>query len=283
MHVRSCRQGRTGLPRRDSEPFGQCRCHGRRKWQSWDQCGLDRVIQIRLAWPHRLDDVIAGVELMVPRAIGPIEEITLGVGPPGRGLLGITIITSSRSQRGRGSDGLGENPMHSVADHRCAVPISGVDKAVRTIDRPTIGHCAIEESFGSRQQPVRRVGQGCLEMQQQSRPLQSMPDGGSIRLELIIRTITVVLELRLPIPVEVLGDAPGMWLGKLQRHTPTDTKGGRAQSMITCDISSGEQSLDPVHVGVHAAVVVEFCEGSVPGVDEHACVIVEEPPLPDVE
>jgi hypothetical protein len=34
-----------------------------------------------------------------------------------------------------------------------------------------------------------------------------MPDGGSIRLELIIRTITVVLELRLPIPVEVLGDA----------------------------------------------------------------------------
>ena len=39
------------------------------------------MIQVRLAGPDRVDHLVAGVELMVPRPVRPIEHVTLGVGP----------------------------------------------------------------------------------------------------------------------------------------------------------------------------------------------------------
>src|SRR6187551_1063913 len=119
-------------------------------------------------------------------------------------------------------------------------------------------------------------------MQQQSRPLQTVTDGSPIRLELIIRMIFVVLELRFPIRVEVFGDAPGMRLSELQRHSTTNAKGGPPQSMITSGIRSGQQSLDCVHVRIYAAVIRECGAVTVPGVDKHASIVIEEPLLPDV-
>ena len=120
-------------------------------------------------------------------------------------------------------------------------------------------------------------------MQQQSRPLQAMPDGGPIGLERIIGAIPVVLESRLPTGVEVLRNAPRFRLRKLQRYPASDSKSTLPQSMITNNICGGQQRFDRVHIGVDATVVGELSEATVPRIDVHSGFNVEEPLVPDPE
>src|SRR4029450_1002200 len=121
------------------------------------------------------------------------------------------------------------------------------------------------------------------QMQQQSGPLQAVSNGGSIGLELIIGAIPVMFELRLPAGVEVLGNAPRMRLRKLQRYPASDTERALPQSMITNDICGGQQCFDRVHIGVDATVVGELGETTVPGIDEHSGLCVEETLVPDTQ
>ncbi len=51
------------------------------------------MVEVRLARPDGFDHVIAGVELMVPGTVGPIEQIVLGVRPPSSSQVGITIVS----------------------------------------------------------------------------------------------------------------------------------------------------------------------------------------------
>src|SRR5215217_4103637 len=53
--------------------------------------------------------------------------------------------------------------------------------------------------------------------------------------------------------------------------------------MITSYICRSEQRFDRMHIGVDAAVVVQPGEVTVPGIDEHARHVVEEPHVPDLE
>src|SRR5512133_2633798 len=120
-------------------------------------------------------------------------------------------------------------------------------------------------------------------MEQQSGPLQSMSDGRTVRLKLIIRPITVVIELRMPMRIEVLRNPPSLGLSEFQRHPTCDAQSSLSQSMITRRVGSGQQGFHSVHIGVDAAIVLEVREVSVPGIDEHARHIVEEPLLPHLE
>ena len=63
---------------------------------SRDQGRLYRVIQVGFAWPDGVDDLIAGIELVVPGPVFQIEEVAFGVRPPGCGQIGVTIITGPR-------------------------------------------------------------------------------------------------------------------------------------------------------------------------------------------
>src|SRR4029450_1339103 len=119
------------------------------------------------------------------------------------------------------------------------------------------------------------------QMQQQSGPLQAVSNGGSIGLELIIGPIPVMFELRLPAGVEVLRNAPRMRLRKLQCYPASGTESTLPPGMITNDNCGGQQCFDRVHIGVDATVVGELGEATVPRIDEHSGLCVEEPLVPN--
>jgi hypothetical protein len=83
--------------------------------------------------------------------------------------------------------------------------------------------------------------------------------------------------------IEVLRNPPSLGLGEFQRHPTCDAQSPLSQSMITRRVGSGQQGFHPVHVGIDAAVALEMREISVPGIDEHARHIVEEPLPPHLE
>ena len=173
--------------------------------------------------------------------------------------------------------------MHPVADHWNAVPIGGVHESVGTVDRPSVGHGTIKQRLGGWQQPVRRIGKRCLQMEQQSRPLQTVPDRGPVRLKLVVRAIPVVFELRLPARIEVFGNPPCVRLREFHRYPARDAQGTLAERMIAGHICSGQQGLDAMHVGIDTPIIAELGEAAVPRVDEHSGFSVEESLVPDPE
>src|SRR4029453_9335608 len=123
--------------------------------------------------------------------------------------------------------------------------------ALRPIYRPAVGDSTIEQAYRGWQQPVRWTGQRRLQMQEQSRPLQSVSDSRAVRLKLIIWPIAVVLQLWMPVRIEGLWNPPCLGLGELQCHPPCDLQSPAAPSMITSDIGCGQQRFDRVHVGIN--------------------------------
>ena len=110
-----------------------------------------------------------------------------------------------------------------------------------------------------------------------------MTDGGAVGAELVVGPVAVVTEPGLPMGGEVLGDAPAVRLGELERDPAGDCGGSLAERVVVEDVGGGEKGLDGVHVPVDPAVGVEAGEFAVPGVDEHRSLVVPEPCEPGLE
>ena len=75
--------------------------------------------------------------------------------------------------------------------------------------------------------------------------------------------------------MEVFGDAPVVGLRPAE-HVLDDAARALAPGLVAGHVGHGEERLDGMHVGVEAAVRVEFGEFGVPRVDGQAGLVVPE-------
>ena len=92
-----------------------------------------------------------------------------------------------------------------------------------------------------------------------------------------------MVQLGLPVRVEVLRDPPALRPGEVQGHPPGDAQGLLAQPGVPGRVGRRQQRLDGVHVAVHPAVGIRSVKPPVPGVDEQPRRGIEELLLPQSE
>ena len=185
-------------------------------------------------------------------------------------------------QRGGRVHAFGERPVHAVMHDRLALPIGRVDDARGAVGVPRVFDRAVEQMLGGVEvlAPV-AVQHTALAvhrkrvLRDQARPLNAMARRSAVRLELVVRLVRVELEQRLPVGVEMLGDAPVVLLGP-REHMADNPAGALTPAVVAGHVGHGEAGLDRVHVRVEAAVGVELGELGVPCVDAQADLVIPE-------
>ena len=123
--------------------------------------------------------------------------------------------------------------------------------------------------------------QGGLEVEQQPRPLQAVPDGRAVGLERVVGPIAVELEVDRPVRAEVLGQPAVVRRCELE-HQAGQPGRPPVPDAVAGDVADREHRLERVHRGVEAAVGRGGGPGPVPLVDDAAEVVVPEVFLEDL-
>ena len=119
-----------------------------------------------------------------------------------------------------------------LSDHRLGVPIDGVDEALAV---PSLAHGAVEEH------PRLALE---AEAEGEPRPLEAVPGRDAVGPEAMLAVVGVVVRERAPVGVVVLDDV----------RAADEALGHPPGALDPQGILAGHHRLDPVHVGVGAAV-----------------------------
>ena len=102
-----------------------------------------------------------------------------------------------------------------------------------------------------------------------------MARGGSVGFELVVRFLLIALQIRGPVFGEMLRDSPFVSAGPAY-HMVDDSAGSYPVFLVSGHIGGSQESLNSMHVGVQAPVVVQHGEFRVPGITGKALFLVPE-------
>ena len=237
------------------------------------------MVQVGLARPHGADRLVGAVELVEPGSVDVIHHRAVRVLEERRIPLGVRFLAGHAGERGGRVDALGQRPMHTVVHDGLAVPVGGVYEAGRTVRVPRILDRTVEQMLRGvdvrgRGRRIGRIGAGGP-LGDQAGPFDAVARSRAVRLELVVRLLAVAFEVERPVGMKVFGDAPVVGLRPAE-HVLDDAARALAPGLVAGHVGHGEERLDGMHVGVEAAVRVEFGEFGVPRVDGQAGLVVPE-------
>lgn len=125
---------------------------------------------------------------------GPVrtDPVRCRVVPEGAVARGVRRLPRGSVEGGGRTDRLGEHPVHPVADHGQAVPVSRVDEAVDAVGAPSVARRPVEQRLGGGQHPLGRCVPQCRpNVKDESGPLEPVSDGDAVGLEGVNRASPV--------------------------------------------------------------------------------------------
>jgi hypothetical protein len=240
------------------------------------------MIQVGFAWPDGTDYGIPRIQLVEPGAVDVVHHKLIDIVPEALIPLRVALIPRGGIQRGRSVDTLGQRPMHAVAHHGGAFPISGVAQpgmfALRT--RPTVKDRPIEEiRRAGYQMPTGGVGdahtaQGVL--RDEPRPLDAMPRSCPIGFELIVPPVIVEFQQSFPVIVEMFGNPP-MVAFRPRQDPGDDSSRSFTLFLLMQDIRERQKRFDGVHIRVKPTIRIQLGKVIIPGIDCQPFIVVPEP------
>ena len=198
------------------------------------------------------------------RGIGkaPQPAIPAFVPRPGIGL----------EQRGHCADRLGHGPPIAVGPRHPCVEIQRIGQPAPRV--PGIVQRRLDQQpglpGGVRAGPARQIPP----VQQQPRHLERMAGGGARRAE---HGVAFIAAVGPPVGIVMFGDAPALRCGLPGDEEIEDAPCAMQVFALARGLVRGQQRLDPVHVGVHAAIGRKDLPVAGEFVREPPCVPVPEP------
>ena len=191
----------------------------------------------------------------------------------------VFFIARYMGQYSGGIDRFCKSPVHSIVNHRLAIPVCSVADSRSTVCVPCVGNSTIVQVlscfhircctslvfFISRKRPL--CDQSC--------PFNSMSRSCSIWLKLVVRTVFVALQIRYPVTGKMLWNTPVIILRPYQDMVDNSAC-AYTVFLLPCHIRSCQKRLNRVHIGIQSTVRIKHRKFCIPGIAGKSLFLIPE-------